>query len=89
MLGALAEVKDVSFETPSAGFEVFPDFSAYSRHTVRLASELEEAGVKTMPGVKYGPSGEGHIRLVFCAEEAPRISAGISRISEHLRARRG
>jgi aminotransferase len=86
MVDALAEVKDVVFETPAAGFEVFVDISAYAKDSVRLASELEKAAaVKTMPGVKYGPSGEGHLRLVFCAEGVPRVREGISRISGYLR----
>ena len=87
MLEALAQIKDVACDTPNAGFEVFPNFSAYSRDSVNLSSDLEKkAGVKTMPGAKYGPSGEGHIRLVFCAEEGPRIKEGVSRISGFLRA---
>ncbi|MDG7011960.1 MAG: pyridoxal phosphate-dependent aminotransferase [Nitrososphaerota archaeon] len=90
MVDALAEVKDVSFETPSAGFEVFVDVSAYSMDSVRLASELEKiAGVKTMPGVKYGPSGEGHLRLVFCAEDVRRVREGVSRIDGYLQGNRG
>ncbi|MDG6913972.1 MAG: pyridoxal phosphate-dependent aminotransferase [Nitrososphaerota archaeon] len=85
MMEALAQINDVTFETPKAGFEVFPDFSAYSRDSVSLASALEkEAGVRTMAGARYGPSGEGHIRLVFCAEGRSRIREGISRVSRFI-----
>ncbi|MDG6981766.1 MAG: pyridoxal phosphate-dependent aminotransferase, partial [Nitrososphaerota archaeon] len=89
MVEGLADIEGVSFETPKAGFEVFPDFSAVCRDSALLASDLEKSGVKTMAGVKYGPSGEGHIRLVFCAEGVPRIREGLSRISRHLDGRRG
>ncbi|MDG6964623.1 MAG: pyridoxal phosphate-dependent aminotransferase [Nitrososphaerota archaeon] len=81
MIRGLSELEDVRFEPPSAGFEVFPDFSAYSRDSVALCARLlRDARVRTMPGVKYGPSGEGHLRLVFCAEGGERIEEGLTRI---------
>ncbi len=89
MLAGLSELRDVPCVVPQAGFEVFPDFSAYSRNSKALVAALEkEARVKTMPGVEYGPSGEGHIRLVFCSEDSERISEGISRIGRCLPPRR-
>ena len=86
MLEGLAGTAGVTFETPRAGFEVFPDFSSHSADSAALSSLLEEeAGVRTMPGAKYGPSGEGHLRLVFCAEDAERIAEGLARIRRVLR----
>ncbi|MDG6989069.1 MAG: pyridoxal phosphate-dependent aminotransferase [Nitrososphaerota archaeon] len=88
MLRGLSELEDVGFALPSAGFEVFPDFSPHSRDSVALCARLSrDAKVKTMPGVKYGPSGEGHLRLVFCAEDEERIAEGLTRIRGCLRRR--
>lgn len=85
MLDRLSEIKDIRFETPQGGFELFPDFGAYSRNSVELGSKLEQQeNVKTIPGIRFGPSGEGHLRLVFCAENTVRISEGIGRIRRFL-----
>ncbi len=85
MLDCLGEIKDIRYETPRGGFEIFPDFSAYSRDSVELSQRLErEANVKTIPGSRFGPSGEGHLRLVFCSEDVPRITKGISAIKSAL-----
>ena len=85
MLDGLSEIKDVRCDVPKAGFEAFPDFSAYSGDSVKLSSDLErDAKVKTMPGVKYGPHGEGHVRLVFCSETEERIEEGLERIRKAL-----
>ena len=42
---------------------------------------LEEAGVITIPGIGFGPGGEGHIRLSFCGEEA-EIKKAFQRIKK-------
>ena len=85
MLDSLSKIKNIRYDTPMGGFEIFPDFSSYTKNSVELASKLEqEASVKTIPGAKYGPSGEGHLRLVFCSEPSERIAEGVSRIKEYL-----
>jgi aspartate/methionine/tyrosine aminotransferase len=30
---------------------------------------LHEAGVVVTPGVAFGPTGEGHVRMAYCVEE--------------------
>ena len=88
MLDGLAELKDVAFEKPRGGFEVFADFSPYSRDSESFVEAIEnEARVKTMPGRKYGPSGEGHVRLVFCSNAPVKIREGTSRIGAWLESR--
>ncbi len=85
MLDSLSKIKNIRYDTPMGGFEIFPDFSAYSKNSVEFSSKLEqEANVKTIPGAKYGPRGEGHIRLVFCSEPSERIAEGVSRIKNYL-----
>ncbi|MDG6986127.1 MAG: pyridoxal phosphate-dependent aminotransferase [Nitrososphaerota archaeon] len=85
MLAGLRELKDVAFVTPDGGFEVFADFSSYTSDSESFVRALEdEARVKTMPGRKYGPSGEGHVRFVFCSNTAERIREGTSRVGAWL-----
>ena len=86
MLKALGELEDVTFDNPKGGFEIFPNFSAYSKDSVELSSKIEVENVKTIPGARFGPSGEGHLRLVFCAENSERIIEGVSRIKKVLQA---
>jgi aminotransferase len=81
MLQHLAEIKDVTFENPKGGFELFPNFGAYTDNSVDLSTKLEqEINVKTIPGSRFGPSGEKHLRLVFCSENNSRIAEGMSRM---------
>jgi len=81
MLNCLSEIEGVRSDTPNGGFELFPDFSEYNKNSRELSSKLaEEEKVLTFHGVKFGPSGEGHLRLVFCTEGSERISEGIRRI---------
>ena len=85
MLRCLSEIRDIGFETPQGGFEVFPNFSSYSINSLELGSRLEQQRmVKTIPGVRFGPSGEGHLRLVFCAEDSDRISEGMARLKNFI-----
>lgn len=85
MLSALSGIHGIRYATPRSGFEVFPDLSAFSSNSSALCASLErEAGVKTMPGVRYGPHGEGHLRLVFCSENRDRIREGVSKIGAWL-----
>jgi alanine-synthesizing transaminase len=44
---------------------------------------LEKAGVAISPGVGFGPSGEGFVRLAL-VEETPRIAEAVARIGQAL-----
>lgn len=85
MLKHLAEIKDMIFEEPQGGFEVFPNFSSYSKDSTKLSDNLNKSEhVETIPGARFGPSGEGHLRLVFCSENNQRLIEGVSRIGRFL-----
>jgi len=85
MLKSLTELKNIHFDIPAGGFEVFPDFSHYGIDSMKFSEKLEvENGVSTIPGRKFGPNGEGHVRLVFCSENSERITEGVSRIGKAL-----
>lgn len=65
-----------SYAKPQGGYYVFPRFSKKDISSMELALRiLHEAKVITVPGNAFGPTGEGHIRMSFGAEEAELIEA--------------
>jgi aspartate/methionine/tyrosine aminotransferase len=90
MLAELRRLRDVALTSlpgalsaaaPEAGLYLF----ARSReHDSRaLAARLLAAGVSTMPGAAFGPSGEGHLRITFSIEE-DRLREGMRRMAGAL-----
>ena len=60
---------EFSYSKPQGGYYIFPRLNANQGsidYTVRM---LKEARVITIPGVAFGPTGEGHIRLSFGAAD--------------------
>jgi aminotransferase len=56
------------YQKPSGSYLMFPKILVKEGNDskgfcIRL---LEEAGVSTTPGVDFGPTGEGHLRMSFC-----------------------
>jgi aminotransferase len=60
-----------SYHKPGGSYLMFPrilldegrDSATFCRKLLR------EARVSTTPGVAFGPTGEGHLRLSFCVQE--------------------
>lgn len=69
---------------PAGAFYAFPDVTAISRHS-REASEflLEKAQVATVPGVVFGPQGEGHVRFSF-STSLETIEGGLESLRRNL-----
>ncbi len=60
-----------SYQKPQGAYYVFPSIVPEGIDSVNLALRLlHEARVITIPGGGFGPSGEGHIRLSFGADDA-------------------
>ena len=78
VVSALDSLPGMDCPAPEGAFYVFPDIRATGLTSVEYAASLLEAkGVAATPGVAFGESGEGHIRLSFansmgCLEEAVR-----------------
>jgi aminotransferase len=73
MCERLDELKEfLDYKKPGGSYLMFPrilvnegkDSSAFCKRLLR------EAKVSTTPGVAFGPTGEGHMRLSFCVPEA-------------------
>ncbi|MEQ8652102.1 MAG: pyridoxal phosphate-dependent aminotransferase [Kiloniellales bacterium] len=60
-----------SYVRPRGAYYVFPklraDYSDSAAFAIRL---LNEAQVTVTPGAAFGPSGEQHVRMAFCVEDA-------------------
>lgn len=51
---------------PQAAFYLFPDISQFGMTSWEFADLLlEKYGVATVPGVEFGPNGEGHLRMSY------------------------
>ena len=71
-------------ELPAGAFYAFPDVSRIS-HDSREAAEilLERAQVATVPGIVFGPHGEGHVRFSF-STSIEAIEAGLESLRRNL-----
>lgn len=78
MLDALADAPGIEAAPPDGGLFCFVAVQG-CRDSLALATRLlREHGVLTIPGVAFGPGGEGGIRLSFAASE-DEIRAGVAR----------
>ena len=69
---------------PAGAFYAFPDVSRISGNS-REASEvlLDRARVATVPGIVFGPDGEGHVRFSF-STATETIEAGLESMRRNL-----
>jgi aspartate aminotransferase len=69
---------------PAGAFYAFPDVSSIANDS-RKASEilLNKAQVATVPGVVFGPQGEGHVRFSF-STSIETIEAGLASMRRKL-----
>jgi len=75
----------ISCALPEATFYVFPDVSKVGMSSESFAEYLlKEAKVATVPGIHFGSSGEGHLRLSF-ATSRRNILEGLERIGNSVK----
>ncbi len=81
----LNEIPDVDCLMPEGAFYAFADFSEIEKSSIKLAGQLlDEAKVAVIPGVAFGESGEGFLRLSY-ATGMDKIEEGIERIKKVVR----
>jgi len=81
---ALNAIPGVHCPLPEGAFYAFP--SIEGKESVPFARELlDDALVAVTPGVAFGPTGEGHIRISF-ATQADILERAFQRMSKALRA---
>jgi aminotransferase len=80
----VSRLPGVSCVEPDCGLYIFPNVSCCGMSAFELALDLiREAGVVTLPGTEFGPSGEGHLRLSVCAGRE-QVELGIGRLEKRL-----
>ena len=83
LIGGLNEI-GLKCAPPAGAFYAFPNVTAIS-HDSREASEflLDKAQVATVPGVVFGPQGEGHVRFSF-STSIETIEGGLESLRRNL-----
>ena len=80
----LSEISDVYVEKPQGAFYAFPDFSYYEKDAMELAKALlEKAKVAVIPGIAFGKSCRGNIRISY-AVSIEKIEEGMARIRKFV-----
>jgi aspartate/methionine/tyrosine aminotransferase len=83
LLAGLNEL-GLTCESPAGAFYAFPDVTRISRDSRQAADLLlERAQVATVPGVVFGPHGEGHLRFSF-STSIETIEAGLASMRRNL-----
>jgi len=83
LLEELARELGLSAVVPDGAFYAMVDTSAHGP-SMRVAEELLEHGVITVPGAAFGAEGEGHLRVSFCADQAV-LAEGVRRMRGALK----
>jgi aspartate/methionine/tyrosine aminotransferase len=87
LMGAeLGKIEGLRFEPPDGAFYYFVDVSRFGDSLTVAKRILERRNVVTIPGVAFGPGGEGFLRLSFAASDE-QIREGVRRIAEELATR--
>ena len=69
---------------PQGAYYVFPKIlGPQTDSRVFSTTLLQEAGVAVTPGVAFGPSGEGHVRMAYCVDDET-INGAFDRIEDFL-----
>lgn len=81
LVEGFAGVSGVTCVKPVGAIYVFPNISAISPSSEEFAYRLlSEACVQVAPGIGFGPTGEGHIRISFGPVGLRRLEEGVGRI---------
>lgn len=72
-----------SYQKPNSSYFVFPKILKSKDSWKFALNMLERAHVAVMPGIAFGPSGEGHIRMSFGRSEKD-INEAMARIKKYF-----
>jgi aspartate/methionine/tyrosine aminotransferase len=74
----------LSCDPPHGAFYAFPDVSKISKDSrAAAATLLDKAQVATVPGIVFGPHGEGHVRFSF-SRSLDEIASGLESLRKSL-----
>ena len=74
------------YEKPGGSYLMFPRIllEAGQDSTTFCTRLLKEARVSTTPGIAFGPTGQGHLRLSFCVPE-DQINKAFDRMEAYFK----
>ena len=88
----VAGLKAAGFEleTPRAALYLFPKLPVVARRDSREAARtlLDGAKIATVPGIVFGPEGEGHLRFSFSVSDE-MIAGGVEALATFAAAAAG
>ena len=83
LLSGLNEL-GLTCESPAGAFYAFPDVTRINSDSREAAETLlNVANVAAVPGIVFGPHGEGHLRFSF-STSLETIEAGLDSMRRHL-----
>jgi aminotransferase len=86
LVDGLNRIPGITCRLPDGTFYAFANVKGLGKPSQELALNLlKSAGVVTVPGVGFGPEGEGYLRLSFAVPEAI-ITQGLERLDRAVRA---
>ncbi len=71
----LSQIRNVKLPTPLGGFYAFPKLDGLQDSLAFAKKLLQEGRVGMAPGIAFGASGEGYMRLCFAASDAVLVPA--------------
>ncbi len=80
---ALDMLPGISYSKPTSAYFVFPKFIDCHDSFALATDILKSVKLATVPGVAFGPTGEGHLRLSFGRTESD-ITEGMKRLNIYL-----
>ncbi len=86
MCSRLDRLKDIfEYQKPGGSYLMFPKILlSEGRDSIAFCQKLlNETHVSTTPGVDFGPTGEGHLRLSFCVPE-DMINTAFDRMEKYF-----
>ena len=73
----------VSLPEPQGAFYAFPQIIGLTDSTAFVTQLLRDTGLALAPGVGFGSSGEGYVRMCFAASEAT-VTAALEKLRHYL-----
>jgi aminotransferase len=81
---ALSRMPGVKVHSPAGSFYIFPSITTVARDAEQFALDfLEEERVVVIPGVAFGPSGQGCVRIAFTVERG-LLAEAIGRLARFV-----
>jgi aspartate aminotransferase len=84
LLARLSRVEGLTTVPPEGAFYVFPSYELPVRSVRFCADLLTEEKLAVVPGIAFGPHGEGHFRISY-SSPVPALDEGVERLERFMR----